>query len=848
MGGRPDWASNVKVVMLKGEKGDGVVAMERLVENEATTRAEADANLQGQISTNANNIGVNSARLDELISQGYKTMIETIDLDSWTHDTVHGTYYTMPTNISLGSGAIVCGAYWNPTVVSGDTMTGDPDGIHISLTQNGYLRASVETTDSSKAVNTAKLYVSYAIPNEIVDQSAEVQDIRIGADGTTYPTAGDAVRGQVSDLKQDLDELNANVRKKIEITSTESGNVFLDYPIQNGETYKFSMPYDSAYGCTIQTRASNKTTVIETVYTGMGAGIVTKFTASSDAPIVCIYFAGAGAKIIIEAVDTLNYHVSDIEHLHDVLENDLVGQQNLLANVVWTYGKSIGADGSIGDSNAFRISDYIPITDGNYELSFVLKQTGFYTRIHGYDSNRDWSEQIIADNSGSLGDNVVMRFSCENISYLRISTRNELSSDLRYLIKDRPIHEITDAIVLNPITMKNGFIATHNGTQTVSLTVNASDTYKYAIIECQAGDVFTVNAKGGNTARACTFIDSSNKLLQMSAINEEVHWVVKAPANASKLIINDSGSFISYIGVEPVALCEKDHSILDNYPISLGSKNWIARLGWDTEDTFGTGTPPLQSIASYKLAYENNCRIMLCDLRKTADDIFICWHDADLQNYVKHTDNTALSSAEKAQLVADLTLSELNVYDYGISAGMAYAGTKILQLSDFLRFCSYSGCIAVIELKITLDATAINDLAYEINKYNMGDRVIIFSAVNRILPYTNEWLEALPKMPFLMLTAGSGGGSEDFSYAKTVATAFSAEGIESSIWTNDFSNFTSTQINEWISMGCSFAFGEIKSLSDLQTLYNNGNLDYVRFIISSYVNIADALKNINELL
>ena len=40
---------------------------------------------------------------------------------------------------------------------------------------------------------------------------AELKDIRVGANGVTYPNAGDAVRGQYSQLKEDLEELKTDL-------------------------------------------------------------------------------------------------------------------------------------------------------------------------------------------------------------------------------------------------------------------------------------------------------------------------------------------------------------------------------------------------------------------------------------------------------------------------------------------------------------------------------------------------------------------------------------------------------------------------------------------------------------
>lgn len=58
----------------------------------------------------------------------------------------------------------------------------------------------------------------YQIDGRKIVENVETSDIRIGADGTVYDTAGEAVRGQIDDLKSDFTDLN-----KFDITFSVSG-------------------------------------------------------------------------------------------------------------------------------------------------------------------------------------------------------------------------------------------------------------------------------------------------------------------------------------------------------------------------------------------------------------------------------------------------------------------------------------------------------------------------------------------------------------------------------------------------------------------------------------------------
>ena len=93
------------------------------------------------------------------------------------------------------------------------TQTGaNASAIELEKTQRQQADTA-ETLAREQADNllTARMDTFTQLPSGSTSGDAELIDIRVGADGVTYPTAGDAVRGQVSDLKDDLTGTNVTL-------------------------------------------------------------------------------------------------------------------------------------------------------------------------------------------------------------------------------------------------------------------------------------------------------------------------------------------------------------------------------------------------------------------------------------------------------------------------------------------------------------------------------------------------------------------------------------------------------------------------------------------------------------
>ena len=83
----------------------------------------------------------------------------------------------------------------------------------------------------------------------------------------------------------------------------------------------------------------------------------------------------------------------------------------------------------------------------------------------------------------------------------------------------------------------------------VTLTPRPQPGWFYGIVDCVAGDHFVINGKGGVVPRLWGFLDRNNILLSVADIQVTADRLkLTAPANASKLVINNDYDSPSYAG------------------------------------------------------------------------------------------------------------------------------------------------------------------------------------------------------------------------------------------------------------------------------------------------------------
>jgi len=133
---------------------------------------------------------------------------------------------------------------------------------------------------------------------------------------------------------------------------------------------------------------------------------------------------------------------------------------------------------------------------------------------------------------------------------------------------------------------------------------------------------------------------------------------------------------------------------------------------------------PQSSIVSFQKAFDQGFRSLMMHVQFTADNEMVLLHDVVINYSAVNVDGTDISESLR---VDQLTLEQLDNYDFGLKFGEQYKGTKITRFAEGLMFAKKHNMDIFIEPTLSLTNEKAEMVCNLLKKYGYLNNVCYFS-------------------------------------------------------------------------------------------------------------------------
>ena len=377
-------------------------------------------------------------------------------------------------------------------------------------------------------------------PSGEAPSAAEVQNARIGADGVTYSTLGEAIRTNDTLLSDkvitlfnpyDIDLSQSEpIRVRTNYVILDKGDFINVSNVPTGIKFYF-YNFTESTGTSWITRTSAQHVATSS---GNYRVIFGKTDNSAISP-------NDVADVVIKFYRNSNEEFSLLRDFENGLNDELNKFNNQYLFDFTTVDGYINDSGDIVgyDFTGYRhytTEEYLPINDTDKINIYIEGYESFsqWCEIGLYDTNKTFIQRVILKDDAFITTNktciVNWAKSNQNVAFVRFSYRVPLAG--------AKLVRITKISKFNQTVYKNKFVAT-SGTSADITNLESFPNYNCMICECTAGDRFIISGVGGGTGRLWNFISESGNILSKAEANENAFQKeIVAPFNTKYLVIN----------------------------------------------------------------------------------------------------------------------------------------------------------------------------------------------------------------------------------------------------------------------------------------------------------------------